>query len=251
MKAIVLAAGYGTRLYPLTKNTAKALLDLGGYTLMDFVVGRIREILPRTDIFVVSNSRFYKDFLAWQGKSSFGQIKILDDGSTSEENRRGAVGDIYFVLKKENIQEDILVLGSDNIFDWGLQEFGDFAFAKNYPVVGLYDIGDYEQAKRFGVVEIGEDKRILSFSEKPENPPSTLISMCLYYFPQASLSLVESYYQQSSNLDAAGSYIKWLSEQTTTYGYVFRGKWLDIGHKDNLAEAKKMFAQQKKGKEIL
>ncbi len=244
MKTIILAAGYGTRLYPLTKNKAKALLSVGNRTLIDFTVEKILEILPQDNIIiVVSNSRFYADFLRWkEAYSEKAKIAILDDGSTNVEDRRGAVGDIYFAVEKESIKEDILVMGSDNIFDWRLDGFLEFAHAKSTPTVGLYDLEDYDKARRFGVAEIDTENKIVSFLEKPQNPPSTLISVCLYYFPQDSLSLIEEYLKKENSRDAAGSYIKWLSEKTKVYGYVFKGKWLDIGHKDSLEKAKSIFA---------
>lgn len=239
MEVIILAGGYGTRLYPVTHNVSKALLPIGDKTLIDFLIEKIRNI-PVKNINVVTNNKFYKDFISWKQNYSL-PIKVYNDGTETPEDRLGAIGDIEFVINKANIEDDILVLGGDNLFDWDLEEFCNFAGKTKNPVVGLFDIKDLDKAKRFGITEIDGNNRIKDFQEKPENPKSTLAGTCVYSFNKDSIRFLHEYSKKSKNRDTTGKYIDWLLERTDVYGYVFRGMWLDVGHKDTLASAKKLF----------
>ena len=242
MKALILAAGYGTRLYPLTIGMPKALLEIGKKRLIDFLVEKVHEAKIE-DITVVTNDRFYYDFLEWSRKYPF-NISILNDQTKSPEERLGAVGDVEFVLKNESIDDDVLVLGGDNLFSWDLRDFCAFASKLKKPLVGLYDVGHIEKAKRFGVVAIDQEGKITYCEEKPSCPTTTLVGTCIYYFPKAFLSLMDKYSAANPDKDTIGQYIVWLSEETSVYGYVFKGDWLDIGHKDALEEAKDKFTDR-------
>ena len=239
MRALILAAGYGTRLYPLTIGLPKALLEIGNKRLIDFLIEKIREAKIE-DITVVTNDRFYYDFMEWSRQYHF-PINILNDQTKSPEERLGAVGDVEFVLKNETIDDDVLVLGGANLFSWDLKDFCKFAVKAKKPVVGLYDVGDLEKAKRFGIVGLDDTGKITSFEEKPKQPRSTLAGTCIYYFPKSFLSMLDTYTTANTDKDTIGQYIAWLSQQTTVHGYVFEGQWMDIGHKDSLEEAQDKF----------
>ena len=239
MRALILAAGYGTRLYPLTIDIPKALLEIGKKRLLDFLIEKVVQAKIK-DITVVTNDRFYYDFLEWSRQYDF-PINILNDQTKSPEERLGAVGDVEFVLKNESIDDDVLVLGGDNLYSWDLKDFCKFAGGGKKPVVGLYDVGDLEKAKRFGIVALDKDGTITSFEEKPKEPRSTLAGTCIYYFPKSFLSMMDTYTTANPDKDTIGQYIAWLSQQTSVHGYVFEGDWMDIGHKDSLEEAQDKF----------
>lgn len=232
MKVLILAAGYGTRLYPLIKDTAKPLLPVADKPLINHVLDKVRDLNGLREVLVVTNNKFYSHFLNWAGKNNDFPvgIKIINDGTNSPDDRLGSVGDIDFVLRKYPVEDDLLVIGGDNLFDYGLEEYVEFAREKSPHVsIGLYDIGNTEEAKEFGVVEIDSGGHVISFEEKPASPRSSLIAMCFYYFPRESLNLFADYLGQSGKTDKAGDYIQWLSKVGQVYGFTFQGKWYDIG----------------------
>ncbi len=244
MKVLILAAGYGTRLYPLVKDTPKALLDINGKSLVNYVLDKIKSFDGLSEVLLVTNNKFYSIFVEWaKAQKNFScPIKIVNDGTNTPDDRLGSIGDIQFVIKKEAINEDVLVIGSDNLFDYSLDEY--ILFSKKFKdsvTIGLYDIKNLEEAKNFGVVGIDATKKITSFEEKPANPKSTLISMCCYYLPKATLGLVEVYLTETKKADKAGDYLRWLSEKNNVYGFNFFGKWYDIGSIESYKEAQAKF----------
>lgn len=244
MKALILAAGYGTRLYPLVQNTAKPLLQFNKKPIVDYLLDKIKGFQGLNEILVITNEKFFADFNQWaKNKKDFTiPVKVLSDGTTSNEDRLGSIGDIDFVLTKTGISEDLLVVGGDNLFDYGLD--GYFAFAqKNRPrvTIGLYDIRDIAQAKKFGVVKLDAQRKVASFEEKPASPKTSLIAMCLYYFPEESLVLIKKYIQETKKADAAGGYISWLCQKESVFGFTFQGKWFDIGSVESYQVAQKEF----------
>src|SRR3989338_5822760 len=232
MKVLILAAGYGTRLYPLIKNTPKALLDINGKPLLDYILDLITHLNGLDRVVLVTNDKFYSDFKRWsQAKKDIPyKITVVNDGTTAPEGRLGSIGDIEFALKEENIDDDVLVIGSDNLFDYNIDDYVNFAHQKSPSVsIGLYDIHDLKEATKFGVVGIDKSGIIESFEEKPTKPKSTLVAMCFYYLPKDSLGLIGDYLAQSGKSDAAGAYIEWLIRKNDVYGFTFTGKWYDIG----------------------
>lgn len=237
MKTLILAAGYGTRLYPLTKNKPKPLLPVAKKPIIDYILDKLNEVSELKAIIVISNNKFFSKFKTWakatEKKFNKFSIKILNDGSNTPEDRLGAIGDIIFSLKKEKIKEDILIVGGDNIFDFNLKNFVLFAKQKRPQVsIGLYDIEDIKKASRFGIVRINKSKRLVSFEEKPRSPKSSLVAICLYYFPKESLRYIFDYIEDKQNTDAPGQYIRWLYKKRSVYGFAFKGIWHDIGHLD-------------------
>ena len=243
MKALILAAGYGTRLASVIKDTPKPLIPVGNRPLIDYVVDKLADIKSLSEIVVVSNNKFTPHFQKWAAsRGGRLRIRVVNDGTNSPEERLGSVGDIRFVWQKEGSLQDWLIVGGDNLFDGDLPHFVDFAVSKSPAVsIGVYDIKDISAATKFGVLAIDADGKVISFQEKPKIPKTSLIAMCLYYFPNRTLKFLEEYLNESKALDAAGSYIKWLCEKKNVYGFQFSGKWYDIGSIESLEEARAHF----------
>ncbi|MDD4954555.1 MAG: nucleotidyltransferase family protein [Candidatus Omnitrophica bacterium] len=245
MRILILAAGYGTRLYPLTLNLPKSLVPVCNKPLLNFLIEKIdvlKEKIPVKSIVVVSNNKFYKDFLNWKKKYKI-EVDIVNDGSTSPDDRLGAVKDMDFAISGK--QDDWLILGGDNLFEDNLSRFIEFAHKKESPCVVVYDVKDKKSASRYGVVETDDKKKITKLEEKPKKPFSTLVATCIYFFPKKSLKFLGMFLKTEKNTDAAGKYIKWLSEKTEVYGYQLSGSWTDIGHIDSLMVAEREYRQLK------
>jgi glucose-1-phosphate thymidylyltransferase len=234
MRAIVLAAGYATRLRPLTDSIAKQLLPIGGRPMMDWISDKVEELT--TDIHVVTNARFAGDFERWaSGREG---VTVHNDRTTSNDDRLGAIGDIAFVLERAGADDDLLVIAGDNLFDFSLVAFADFAREKGVAsAVAVYDCADLELATHYGVVEVGEDDRVVSFEEKPSEPRSTLVATAAYMYHRAHVPLVERYLVEGNAPDQPGRLIAWLSAREPVYGYRLDGPWFDIGNAEQLLEA--------------
>lgn len=248
MKALILAAGYGTRLYPLTKKYPKALLPVGMRPLIDYIIEKLAGIKSLNEIIVVTNDKFFSNFTSWAKRAKLKRrglrLKVLNDGTRTEKARLGAIGDIYFALESEKIQEDTLIIGGDNLFEEGLSQFLKFAYArKGRAAIGIYDIGKKSLAGKYGVVSLDSgNNRITGFSEKPDHPRSSLIATCLYYIAKENLRYFKEYFNDPRNeKDSAGSFISWLSKKEEVYGFVFRKHWYDIGDPRVYKEANKVF----------
>ena len=247
MKSLILAAGYATRMYPLTLDKAKPLLPVAGKATIEHIIERIDEIDEIDEILVVTNRKFYKQFLAWKKKfASRRPIKILNDQTFSEEDRLGAIGDMDFVIKREGIQDDFLVIAGDNLFEGGLREFVDFAKLKSpASSIGLFNLKDKEAVKRYSQVRLNGNGRIIEFKEKPEQPTATLVAKCVYFFPVDKLAKIAEYILLGGEIDAPGHYISWLCRKDVVYGFTFCGSWYDIGNYEVYKKADKDFARLK------
>ncbi len=243
MKVLILAAGYATRLYPRTKNFPKPLLEVNKKPIIDYLIAKIERLKSVSKVIVVTNSRFAGVFEKWRdGLDTPLKIEILDDGTRAPEDRLGAVGDMRLAFEKEKFKGDFLVLGGDNFFRDRLDEFSRRAGRRrSSATIGVFDIKDKKEAKRFGVVSLDRRSGVSDFSEKPDKPGSSLIAMCLYFFPEKTLSFVRTYMSDSNNpSDAAGAYIGWLSARNRVYGHTFKGLWVDIGNKQTYNSINKL-----------
>jgi len=245
MKIIILAAGYATRLYPLTKNKPKALLPIGTKALLDHLFDKIEAIPGVSEVLIVTNDRFANNFSQWADAAARRvKVQVLNDGTTSNDNRLGAIGDLEFAVKKSSVKEDFLVLASDNLFDESLAEFVEFSQGRNSICIGAYDIKDKSIAsKRYGIFELDPQSQITAFEEKPENPKTSFVSMGIYYFPASTLSLLDEYMSSSGKGDAPGYYLGWLMQRTKLFAFLFKGQWYDIGSLEQLEEASKNYQQ--------
>jgi len=246
MKVLVLAAGYATRLYPLTKEYPKPLLEISGKPILNYIIDKLESVPEVSQIYIVTNSKFIPVFRKWAKSVKVAKkIILIDDLTKSNQDRRGAIGDIDFVINKEKIKEDILVIGGDNLFNASLNKFIGFSKKKTPAAsIGLYRLKQKKDASKYGVVKLDNSKKVVSFQEKPDKPLSNIVAMCLYYIPKNYLGLIKRYMRSKNRkVDATGSYISWLKDKTDVYGYVFGGKWFDIGDYKYLNAAKKGFAQ--------
>ena len=240
MKAIVLAAGYATRLYPLTLNTPKALLPVGGRPMLDRVLGSLAGVgADRT--YVVTNAKFAPQFSEWAAAQP--DVTVIDDGTTSEEDRLGAIGDIVFVLEQAEIDDDLVVVAGDNLFSEELSAFGDFCRERDAPVLAVYDVGDLAQMSKYNSIETDEQGRITYFEEKPANATSTLTGIALYFYPRHVLPLIEQYVAEGNNPDQPGRLVQWLYPRVDIYTWRVPGKWYDIGSAETLREADEVFSR--------
>lgn len=240
MKVLLLAAGYATRLYPLTLNKPKPLLPIAGKPVVGFILDLIEPVQDVDEVFIVTNQKFYKAFEEWNRSFTYPKkITVINDGTTSNENRLGATGDIDFVIDKKNIRDDLAVLAGDNLFRADMSVFLNFCMSKRPSIsIGLYDIKDFTLAKRYGVVLLDAEKKIIDFKEKPAKPASTLAATCLYFFPKERLTIIKEYLRTENAKDAPGYFLEWLYKRESVYGYVFSGsKWFDIGDKKSYEEA--------------
>jgi len=244
MKALILAAGYAVRLYPLTKEFPKPLLKVGRKPIIEHIINKLERIEAVDEIIVVTNSKFIRRFREWAaGFKCKKRISLVDDLTKAHADKRGAIGDMDFAVNKKRLKDDLLVIGGDNIFDGDLDAFCKFAEGKSpHPVIGSYDIKDIRQADKYGVVRLDKNSRIVDFKEKPKAPKSTLVAMCLYYFPGSKLKRIRQYLRlRARKSDATGFYIDWLRRAEAVYSYVFYGHWYDIGDRKFYDKAKKDF----------
>jgi glucose-1-phosphate thymidylyltransferase len=245
MKALILAAGYATRLYPLTKEYPKPLLTVRHRPIINYILDKLEPLSEIDEIIIVTNSKFFGRFKSWSEKLGTKKvITVLDDLTKDNQHRLGAIGDMDFAISKRKIKDDLLVIGGDNIFDGDLRKFLSFAGERgNKPVIGAYNIRYKSKARQYGVIKLDKQSRVVDFQEKPEHPHSTIVAMCLYYFPKDELSLVGKYQKHKDKKhDATGFYIDWLRKKTEVYSFVFEGRWYDIGDHKFYGEAKASFA---------
>jgi len=243
MKALILAAGYATRLYPLTKEYPKPLLKVGKRPIINYIIDKLQAIDDIDEIIVVTNSKFMPKFKKWRSRlHSKKPVSLIDDLTKSLDDRRGAIGDMNFAVNKKRLKGDLLVMGGDNLFGSELNEFLSFAKVKSSPVIGVYNIKDKLEARKYGVIRMDRVNKLIDFKEKPKNPKSTLVAMCLYYFPKGKLKLIKEYLKDKKDkYDATGFYIDWLRKKVPVYGFVFDGFWYDIGEHKFYREANQRF----------
>jgi glucose-1-phosphate thymidylyltransferase len=242
MKALILAAGYATRLYPLTINTPKPLLKLRNRPIIDYIIEKLEQVGDVDRILVVTNNKFYRQFDEWlTPKLAYApeRYTLINDGSNSVEDRLGAIGDISLSLKKGMIDDDLLVVAGDNLFDFNLNEFVRFGLEKEpHHSICLYLPGNGNfDLSRFGVAQINEFSQVTDFEEKPQKPKSNLIATCIYFIPREKLYLIPKYLNGGNHNDAPGAYMRWLAQNDKVYGRISDGVWFDLGDFEAISEA--------------
>ena len=246
MKAIILAAGYATRLYPLTLDRPKALLPVGGKPMVEHVIDRLATMPEVDGCYLVTNAKFAGQFEEWA--AGFAAPRpglrpvIVDDGTVDADTRLGANGDLAFVLDTAGIDDDIVVVASDNLFDASLEGFAEECRRRNAPVVVLTDIGDMALMPQYSMVEVDGDGRLTHFEEKPQHPTTTLSCIALYHYPRAALGEVRRYLAEGNNPDQPGRFVAWLYPQTPVYTWMLRGLWIDIGSVEQLEAADRILS---------
>ena len=243
MKAIVLAGGHATRLWPITKNRAKPLLPVNGRPIIDFIIKDLAEKDDIEDIYISTNEKFSEDFE--QYVSEFGyedKVEVVVEDQNCEEEKPGTIGAIINLLECKP-SDDYVVIGGDNYYSLDIDEFLDEV--NGYPALACYKLDSKEKAKSFGVVETNEDHEIVGFQEKPEEPRSTLASTACYFFPEKDLDLFDKYEEHFAQtdipadqyLDEPGRLIEWAHKKRTFKGFSFTGEWVDVGTREGYLEA--------------
>lgn len=250
MKVIILAAGYATRLYPLTLNQPKPLLPVAGKPMVEHVLDNLAPIPGIDRIYVVTNAKFADHFQKWadhyRATKSKLDFTICNDRSTDDSNKLGAIGDINFVLESQMVDDDLIVVAGDNLFSQELSDYGRVCREKNAPVLALYDVGNLEEIKKYNSINVDGEGKITFFEEKPKNPTSTLTGIALYYYPRHTIPLIKQYIAEGNNPDQPGRLVQWLYPRTPFYTWRVPGLWFDIGSKETLEEANQIFGKLKK-----
>ena len=247
MNALILAAGYATRLYPLTLDKAKPLLTVGGKPIIEWVMDNLGDVPNLKTIYVVTNDKFASDFQGWSERYHSRQpkfkLKIINDGSKNDEDKLGAIGDINLVVTRENLTRDaLLIIAGDNLFTESLTGF--VACAKETEAtVAVYDVGDIEAIKKYGNIVIDADGIITHCEEKPQKPRGTLAAIAIYYYSPEVLSLLTTYLAAGNNPDQPGRFVQWLYTRKPVKTFQIKGRWLDIGSKETLEKADQIFSK--------
>ena len=229
MKCLILAAGYATRLYPLTENFPKPLLKVGEKTILDWLVDDIDAAGLVDEYVVISNHKYAPHFDEWaRGKAQ--RITVVDDGTESNETRLGAVKDVQFAIEKLGLDDDMLVIAGDNVLDFSLTKFVGYAQAKGTSCVMRYFEKDEARLHKCGVAQVDENDLVISMEEKPAEPKSNWATPPFYYYTKKDAQLVKTGIEQGCGTDAPGSYIAWLCTQSPVHSMEMPGSRYDIGN---------------------
>ena len=237
MKCLILAAGYATRLYPLTENFPKPLLTVGDKTILDWLVDDIDTAGVVDEYIVISNHKYAHHFDAW-AKNKQQKITVVDDGTDTNETRLGAVKDIQFAVDKLALDDDMLVIAGDNVLDFSLTEFIAYAKNKNASCIMRYYEPDGKRLLKSGVVTVGDDDLVLQMTEKSPTPATHWCCPPFYYYTKSDARLVEKGIASGCGTDAPGSYIAWLCTQAKVYAMEMPGKRYDIGSLESYEKVK-------------
>lgn len=243
MKAIILAAGYAQRLHPLTENKSKALLSLAGKPIISHIVESLHKINKIDEIFIVTNDKFYNDFAAWQEKEQFSNVEIINDGTTDEDNKLGAIGDINFVIKKKGIDDDLFIVAGDSFFTFELRDFYEFYLTVGSDSVCVAELEDINLLRRFATATTNEHGVITELVEKDPNPKSNLGVYAIYIYQKDSVHKFSEYLSTNNSHDAPGYFLQWLYDKKDVYAYKIYGEILDIGTLASYKEAQERFGE--------
>jgi glucose-1-phosphate thymidylyltransferase len=247
MKCIISAAGYAIRLYPLTENQPKPLLLIKNKPIINHIIEKVDKIKDIEDIYVVSNNRFYSKFSAWKedNQQNFSKkLHIVDEYSTSPENQRGAIFGGLVAITENNIADDIFVIYADNLFSLDPGDFIDFSKKKQASCLACYKLQNIEDARKFGVISINEDCKIIDIEEKPQQPKSSLIVTGLYIIMKEDIEKLKEFFKKSEEKSLSNSglsftyFFKDIHVKQDVYGFPFSGQWIDIGNKEDYEKIK-------------
>lgn len=242
MKCVILAAGYATRLYPLTENFPKPLLKVKDKTIMDWLVDDITVSNLVDEFIIISNHKYIKSFEKWiEEKKCSIKITLLDDGTTSNENRKGAVADIQFAIDSLNINDDLLVIAGDNVLDFSLNKFINYFNEKKATCIMRYYEKNIEKLKKSATVKIDEEDVVTKMIEKPENPDSNWCSPAFYIYKKEDVKKVKEALDAGCSKDAPGSFVAWLYDKSLVYAMEMHGKRYDIGTLESFEQVNKEY----------
>ncbi len=236
MKAVVLAGGYATRMWPITRHRPKMFLPIGDSTVVDRIFTELEADDRIEEVYVSTNERFAPDFEVHLSEREFEKPTLSVEETTEEEEKFGVVGALAQLIDREGIDDDLLVIAGDNLISFDVADFLDYFQEREAPTLAAYDVGSRERAKSYGLVELAGD-RVVDFQEKPDDPKSTLVSIACYGFPRESLSLLSTYLDDGNNPDEPGWFVQWLQAREPTYAFTFEGAWFDIGTPESYLDA--------------
>ncbi|CZR09091.1 glucose-1-phosphate thymidylyltransferase [Trichococcus flocculiformis] len=230
MKAIVLAAGYATRLYPLTKDQPKPLLEVAGKTILDYIAEKLEKVDEIDEVIIVTNNKFTSHFEEWVKSTNYTKkLTVVNDGTMTNDTRLGAIGDIQYVIDQLDVSDDLMVLAGDNLFDFELSDFANYFQEVGTDCITAYHEQNEAQLKRAGVIELDNHQNVLSFEEKPEQPRSTYCVPAFYLYKKETLPYFHKYLEDGNNPDAPGHFVPYLIKQKEVHAYLFKGRRYDIG----------------------
>lgn len=236
MKAILLAGGYATRLWPLTRSTPKPLLPLKRKRVASYIVDDLEEIAAIDEIIVSTNLRFKREFEKWKENEKYSTVRVEEEETLSEEGKLGTIGALSQFIQEID-EEGVLVVAGDNYFPFDFQNFIRYYREKNSTVIATYELENKRKAKKYGVLELSEDDRVTSFVEKPERPPASTVSVACYLFRPSHFRMIKKYLEEGNNPDEPGRFIEWLHKRKNVYGFRFTQKGFDIGTPASYLEA--------------
>ena len=238
MTSIILAAGYATRMYPLTLNYPKPLLEVGGKKIIDWLIEDLEKSGVERTV-VVSNHKFISQFQAWaDGREN---IIVLDDGSEDNDHRLGAVKDIEFAIEEANIDDDIVVLAGDKVLNFSLSSFIDYGRKKKTSCIMRHEEKDENKLRKTGVIEIDEDELVLNMEEKPKEPKSNWAVPPFYYYTKEDKDLIKEGIASGCGTDAPGSFVSWLVKTRPVHAYRMIGERFDVGSIEGYEKIKKEY----------
>lgn len=236
MKAVVLAGGYATRMWPITKDRPKMFLPVGDGTVIDIIFEDLEADTRVDEVFVSTNERFADDFESYIKSSPYEKPTLSVEDTSEEDEKFGVVGALEQLIDRENVSDDLVVVAGDNLLSFDLGEFVDFFESRGTPCLAAYDVGSKDRASSYGLVQLDDD-RVIDFQEKPDNPQSTLVSIACYAFPAETLPDFETYLADGNNPDEPGWLMQWLQDRGSVHAFTFDGAWFDIGTPESYLDA--------------
>ncbi len=245
MKAIVLAGGFAKRMWPLTKDKPKQLLPIADRPMLDHILAKLEVVTELDQIYISTNAKFETQFNEYLSSlKTEKSIALFIEDTHSEQEKLGSVGALGFLINEKNIDDELLVIGGDNLFEFEMPDLINDFRAKQANIVALYDLGSLDDAGLYGVVETSEERKIIGFEEKPQNPKSSLVSTACYVFTKRGVKNILRYLTEGNDPDKIGHFIEWLFRNDDVFGFVFKGVWFDIGSFDRYDEANDYFSQK-------
>lgn len=242
MKCILLCAGYATRLFPLTENFPKALLEIGGRPLLDYILDEVNSLEQVDSIYLVTNAKYTPHFETWaKEKNNIKPITVINDGTSTNDDRLGAIGDINYTIEQAKIDDNVIIIAGDNLFTFKLKEMVDFYEEKKAPIISVKEEKDRELLKRLGVAELDDDMRVIGFEEKPAEPKSNYSVYAEYIYSKEVLPIFKEYLAEGHSNDAPGNFVAYLHKKVPTYAYRFEGECYDVGTHEALAMVNELY----------
>ncbi len=232
-------------MWPLTREQPKHLLPVNGKPMLSYILDKVLELEGLENVYLSTNLKFkanFQDFIRDFGLQD--TVELFIEDTMSEGEKLGSIGALNYLIGEKKLQGDLFVIGGDNLFDFSLAEMVNFARERQGDAIAVYDVGSRDMAKKYGIVDLDENQKMVDFLEKPENPPSTLASTACYFFSAPSVARVGQYIREGNNPDAMGHFISWLHRQTPVFGFSFSGYWFDIGSFESLDAANEFFGKQ-------